>query len=106
MKIEKVALCLHRSAKFVASKLGLPSPSFHAVELLYTISIIHPCTLADIGNYQKQVIGSFSPNSIQKSLAYLVKARLIDRSEYTYTLSPLGREYLTRIRKYLLNVRL
>lgn len=106
MKIDKVALYLHQAARVAAKKLGILAPSYHAIQCLYIISNIQPCSGAQVARYQQKSIGTYSPHWVSRSLAYLLEAKLIDRSDYTYRLSPLGREYLTRIRKYLLNVRL
>jgi predicted transcriptional regulator len=37
---------------------------------------------------------------------YLLEQELIERNLKSYSLSPVGREYLSHIRRYLINVRL
>jgi DNA-binding PadR family transcriptional regulator len=105
MKIEKYLLMHSSAARVAAKKLGIEPPTHHALATLAAVSIVHPIHYSALYRYMDDRHYN-SHATLYRSLTYLLEAKLIDRSDYTYRLSPLGREYLTRIRKYLLNVRL
>lgn len=106
MKIEKVLLCLDEAITVSAKKVGVRPATRLQLSVLYAIVRLQPCRNISIYNYLSKHKPDISPVTVSTSLQYLEKQGLILRSLQSFSISPLGREYLSRIRKYLLNKRL
>lgn len=105
MKIEKVLFFLPPAMDYAATKLRVKPPALTDLVILYilrrssmTCFAIHKLTLS----YGRNT----AYRTIHYSLQYLLSIQFIERTGKAYTIAPLGREYLSLIRRYLLNKRL
>jgi DNA-binding PadR family transcriptional regulator len=108
MKLDKVIFCMPKANKLAATRLSLIRPLIASeLFILYAIKRLpNPCTHMHIDRFAERVYNPMSFNTIAKALSYLTEQQLIERNLKSYSLSPLGREYLSYIRQYLINVRL
>lgn len=108
MKLEKYVFCLPKAIKMAALRTGTLR-SLYPTELflLYAIKRLPaPCTQVHIQRFGNSLQNPITLTTIRKGLDYLTEQGLIERNLKSYSLSPLGREYLSYIRQYLINVRL
>jgi hypothetical protein len=108
MKLEKYIFCLPKALRLASSRTGISRPLYPTeLFLLYAIKRLpDPCTQAHLHRFSEHVYNPLTLTTIKKGLTYLLEQELIDRKLKSYSLSPLGREYLSHIRQYLINVRL
>lgn len=108
MKLDKVIFCMPKAIRLASTRTGL-SRALYPTEIfiLYAIKRLpNPCTQTHLQRFSDSVHNPITLNTIHKALSYLTEQQLIERNLKTYSLSPLGREYLSYIRQYLINVRL
>lgn len=109
MKLEKYIFNLPKAVKLASTRTGTPRPLIPTeLFLLYAIKRLpNPCTQTHLQRFSAIVYNPLTLNTIHKGLCYLVEYGLIERDALkSYSLTPLGREYLSYIRRYLINVRL
>lgn len=107
MKIEKYVFCFPKALKFACKKLGISaiiSPT--NLQVLYAIRKLGLSTNATIIYYLRKMQNVAPDNNISISLRDLTNLGLIERDDHGYSLSSSGREFLSLIRRYLVNVRL
>lgn len=107
MKIEKYIFCMPKAVKFASRKVGLVSIlSPTNLQVLYAVRRLSLSTNATIIHYLRKMQNTAPENNISASLRDLTAMDLIQRDTHGYSLSPTGREFLSLIRRYLVNVRL
>lgn len=108
MKLEKYIFNLPKAIRLASTRTGVSRPLIPSeLFLLYAIKRLpNPCTQTHLQRFSASVHNPITLNTIHKGLLYLVEQQLIERNQKSYSISPLGREYLSYIRQYLINVRL
>lgn len=108
MKIEKYIFCLPKAMRLASTRTGISRPLYPTeIFLLYALKRLpSPCTQSHLQRFCASVYNPLTLTTIHKGLMYLLEQELIERNLKSYSLSPVGREYLSHIRRYLINVRL
>jgi hypothetical protein len=108
MKLEKTIFYLPKAIRLASTRTRISRPLYPTeIFLLYAIKRLpNPCTQSHLQRFSESVHNPITLTTIHKGLTYLIEQRLIDRNIRSYSLSPLGREYLSYIRQYLINIRL
>lgn len=107
MKIEKYIFCFPKALRFASKKLGITkelSPT--NLQVLYAVRRLGLSTNATIIQYLRKLQNTAPDNNISASLRDLSAIGLLERDDMGYMLSPSGRELLSLIRRYLVNVRM
>lgn len=107
MKIEKYIFCFPKALRVACKKLGITkelSPT--NLQVLYAIRRLGLSTNATIIQYLRKLQNNAPDNNISLSLRDLSSLGLIERDDHGYSLSASGRELLSLIRRYLVNVRM
>lgn len=105
MKIEKVLIFLHPAIRHASSKLKVEPLSVIDLTILYILRR-SSLTVVAIHKLSTSYGRDTAIKTIHYSLQYLLSIQFIERTGKAYTIAPLGREYLSLIRRYLLNKRL
>lgn len=105
MKIDKYVLFMPAANVKACKRLNVRPLSAHNIALLYAIKQ-KPINYSAIMEYFISIAFDISDTTIHYSLQYLLSIQFIERTGKAYTIAPLGREYLSLIRRYLLNKRL
>jgi DNA-binding PadR family transcriptional regulator len=108
MKLEKYIFNLPKAVKLASTRTGVSRPLIPSeLFLLYAIKRLPPpCTQTHLQRFSDRVHNPVTLNTIHKGLNNLVEYGFIERDVRSYSISPLGREFLSYIRRYLINVRL
>ena len=107
MKVDKYILCMPKAIKWATTKLKLTaSPSMGQLQILYAIRRLGLSTNATIIQYLRKMQNIAPENIVSNNLKALRELELVEQGEAGYSLSPSGREFLSLIRRYLVNVRL
>lgn len=108
MKLEKYIFSLPKALRLASTRTGVSRPLYPTeLFLLYAIKRLpDPCTQTHLQRFSAHVHNPITLTTIHKGLMYLVEQELVERNLKSYSISPLGREYLSYIRQYLINVRL
>lgn len=107
MKIQKVLFLLPAAIEKVSRRFGIPTLTPHETFVIYAISYLPS------DSYQMALVRfadslgyPISEPTISRSVRYLADYGLVHITNYRFSLAPLGREYLSAVRRYLLNKRL
>lgn len=96
-----------KAIKFASRKMDLPStPSPTDLQVIYAVRRLGLSTNATIKQYLIKMQNTAPDNNISMSLKELRGWNLIEKDAHGYALTPTGREFLSLIRRYLVNVRL
>jgi DNA-binding HxlR family transcriptional regulator len=106
MTLDKFALVFDTGLRKISARLGCPILGHHELGLLVLLKRRTSLRFGQlqylIGKYGK----SNDPSYVANSLRSLVDSGLVLKESAQYTISPLGREYLSALRNYLRNYRL
>lgn len=105
MKIEKVILRMDKANEVVSKRFGFPPLRGNDLKVLYAVKL-QPSTLSTLVRYIRHHGSKLLHNNVNDYLARLISLGLIERNHFTYSLTPLGRQYLSGIRNYLFNIRM
>jgi hypothetical protein len=107
MKIQKVVFLLPSAVEVVSKRFDIPSLSHHEIFVIYSIQYLPMNSIqASILRHASRCGYVISNASVSRSVDALHSYGLISLDNGRFALSPLGREYLSAIRRYLLNKRL
>jgi hypothetical protein len=107
MKVQKYVFHFRGAVDKVAKRYGIRPPHDSEMFVLYAIQYIpFECSQQTILRHANSVGYPISHTSIFKAVNYLLSVGLITYQDSKLALAPLGREYLSAIRRYLLNKRL
>lgn len=106
MKIEKVIFHLPEAIRLASVRLGIRPLKQYEVLILYVIRCYHPIATNAIVRKIESFYHPIGNKSVVEGLAYLRTVELIFQSQRSYSISPLGREYLSLVRRYLLHKRI
>lgn len=105
MKLDKYILFLPAANDLAAKRTKVRPLSTHNLAVLYAIKQ-RPIGFKALLNYLHSCFYPIAETTMHYSLDYLLSIQFIERTGKAYTIAPLGREYLSLIRRYLLNKRL
>ena len=106
MKIQKVVFLLPSAVEVVSKRFNVPSLTHHEVFVIYAIQYLPPSNQASLLRHANKLGYSISDASVSRSVHALHTYGLISLQDGRFSISSLGREYLSAIRRYLLNKRL
>ena len=107
MKIQKYVFLLPSAIEVASKRFGIPTLSPHDTFILYSIQYLPMnSNQASIHRHAVKCNFSISEASMSRGVHALHSYGLISLDNGRFALSPLGREYLSAIRRYLLNKRL
>lgn len=106
MKLTKYVFLFDAAVEFVSSRYDLPKLTWSQLFVLYSVYYLPVSTHGKIVRHAKDMKHPISQPSVSVCLGQLVRLGLIESDVGRYSLSPLGRELLSGVRRYLLNRRL
>jgi len=106
MKIEKYVFHLPEALRLASVRLGIRPLTENELLILFVVRHFYPITFMAVLRKIESFYRPISYQSIHKGLAYLKSVELINLSQRSYSISPLGREYLSLVRRYLLHKRI
>lgn len=106
MKIEKIVFHLPEAIRLASVRLGIRPLKTYEVTILYVIRCYFPIQTVAIRRKIESFYYPIGHQSVIDGLAYLKSVELINLSQRSYSISPLGREYLSLVRRYLLHKRI
>jgi hypothetical protein len=107
MKLPKYVFLFPSAVEFVSKRFDLPVFSTGQLFVLYSLQYLpFNCSQKSIVRHAKRMNYAISPATISVSVNSFIDLGLVAVEDGKYSLSPLGREYLSGIRRYLLNKRL
>ena len=107
MKLLKYVFLMPQAVDFITRKYGIPylTPSYMFV--LYTIQYLpSDCSQQAIIRHAKRLSHTISPTTISLAVNLYIQHELVDLVDGRLSLAPRGREFLSAIRRYLINKRL
>lgn len=106
MTLDKFALIYDTALRKISARYDIRPPNHHELGILVLLkrrtSLRFGVIQSLVGRYGK----SADPSYVAQSLRYLCEFGLCTKEVSTYTISPLGREYVSSLRNYLRNYRL
>lgn len=107
MKLPKYVFHFRAAIDKVAARYGIRPPHDSEMFVLYSIQYIpHDCSQQAVIRHASNVRYPISHTAISTAVHYLSSVGLITYLDNKLSITPLGREYLSAIRRYLLNKRL
>lgn len=107
MKIEKVIFHLPFAIDKVSRRYGFDALTDNQLFILYTLNYLPMnTTQGGILRHAFKCNYPISNTSVSRGIGLLVELGLVTLSEGRYSLAPLGRDYLSSLRRFLLNRRL
>ena len=106
MKIDKYILCFDHANQLAAKRLQLHPATPVELQILITLKRLISASPASIRNYLRKHHNTGGEITVKRCLSRLLQDNLINKSSTSYSLSPIGREYLSHIRRNLLHKRL
>jgi len=106
MKIEKVIFHLPEAIRLASVRMDIRPLKTFEVLTLYVIRHYYPITASGILSKIRSFYHPIGNQSAHDALFYLKSVDLIEKSQMSYSISPLGREYLSLVRRYLLHKRI
>lgn len=107
MKLTKYVFLFPSAVEKVSNRFNVPYFSASYMFVLYTIQYLpNDCTQKGILRHAKRMNYTISPTSVSLAVSQFLSVGFIDIVDARLSLAPLGREYLSAIRRYLLNQRL
>jgi hypothetical protein len=107
MKIEKVLFHLPSANEKVSRKFGIEPLTHHELFVLYAVNYL-PMDSSQMAilRHASNCHYIISPASVSRYIHSLHSKGLIALNQERFTISSLGREFLSAVRRYLLNKRL
>jgi DNA-binding PadR family transcriptional regulator len=107
MKIQKVIFLLPSAVIKVSKRHGIPPLTNHEVFIIYAVSYLPMASYQmAIYRFAERLGYPISEPTISRSIHTLADYGLVTIDNYKFSITPLGREYLSGVRRYLLNKRL
>lgn len=106
MLIDKYIICLPKAVKHVCRSQGIAVLRDTDLSVLYAVKRLEVGNISGILSYLRSYGSPIVYSSLCRSLPRLIDAGLIVKDGYRYSLSASGRFFLSRIRNYLLRIRL
>ena len=107
MKIQKIVFLLPAAVEVASKRFGVPPLTPNEVFTIYSIQYLPMNTSqASILRHASKLGYPITNATISRSVHTLHSSGLIQLEEGRYSISPLGREYLSSIRRFLINKRL
>ena len=106
MKIEKYIFNFPKANRWAAAKYKLPALSPTQLQVIYSVKRLGTATNASIIQYLRKQQNTANDNAVSYALRDLTLAGMLLKTNRVYNLSPTGREYISLVRSYLLNIRL
>lgn len=106
MKLQKYVFLMPRAIEWSSDKIGIRSLRMSEVFILYSCDYLPHTSYSSLVRHGKNFGYPISLPTISESLRSLVSMELLENVGKSYVLTWKGREFLSRVRRYLLNVRL
>lgn len=106
MKIEKYVFCLPHATKYASKKIGVRPLRPTEIQTLYCIRRLGTATNATIIQYLRKYQNNGNDNAVSFALRDLTALGLIIKDDRKYTLNFSGREWMSLVRRYMVNIRL
>lgn len=107
MKIQKYIFLLPNAVDRVSNRFDVPVFSLTYLFILYSVQYMpFDCTQQGIIRHAKRMKYPIAASTISEALTLYKQIGFVDHVEGRYSLAPRGREYLSAIRRFLLNQRL
>jgi DNA-binding PadR family transcriptional regulator len=106
MKIEKYIFSFPKANKLAAGKVGAQALSPTQLQVIYCIRRIGTATNSTIIQYLRRMQNTANENAVSYALRDLTANGMLEKTGRMYVISPSGREYMARVRQYLVNVRM
>lgn len=106
MIVEKYVLCLQTACDKVGKRMGISKPAnLSDLAVMFAMKRSPANNYAGIYRYIS-ARKAFTETTMKNSMTYLLDNDLARKDDRQYFLTPKGMEYLSAIRRYLLNIRL
>lgn len=106
MKVDKYIFSFPKANRWAAAKIGVEPLSPTELQVLYAVRRLGTATNSTIIAYLRKMQNKANENAVSYSLRDLSNMGLLVKDNRVYNVSPTGREYMSLIRRYLVNVRL
>lgn len=107
MKIEKYVFHYGKANDLYSRKHGSPRPLNHCETfVLHAIRYLNTARIATILDHASRCHYQVSYVYVKRSVDFLISIQFVQRNDLVYFLTYKAREYLSGIRRYLLNKRL
>lgn len=106
MKLQKYMFMMPRAVEWSSDKLGIRTLRTSEVFILYSIDYLPRSTYSSLIRHGESCSYPISLPTISSGLRSLVSMELIQNDGGVYVLTWKGRDFLSRVRRYLINVRL
>lgn len=109
MKLEKYIFCFTSANYRASQRTGVPLLHMTQLRYLYglrRLGVVSQASLSDFIYHHRVDTNRRDNRATWNDLDVLVTRGLASRENRRYSITPLGREYLSHIRQYLLNKRL
>ena len=106
MKLQKYMFLLPRAIELASSRLGVRTIRMSEAFILYSSDYLPQATYSSLVRHGKNFGYPISLPTIAQGLRFLVASELLSNDNGVYSLTWKGREFLSRIRRYMLNARL
>lgn len=106
MKLDKYVLLWEQAQRKVCKRLEIPVPNHHQQAVLMLLRRGGQMRFSMLKQSLNRIGKNADPSYVAQSLSALLKSGLIAKDGIYYSLSSLGREYLSYLRNYLINYRL
>lgn len=107
MKVEKYIFMFPAAIEKMSVRFGVKILGGNELFVLYSLSYLPAnCSQQAILRHAKRMKRSLANSSLSESLSYLSSVGFIESVSLRYTITSLGRSYLSGIRRYLVNKRL
>lgn len=105
MKLDKVYVYGEKAQRVVSKRLGFSPPPLMNLRILYLLKR-QPMNLTQTTKALRHSGYGGDVTNVFPLIKLLVTEGLVDKDGTLYSLSPLGRQYLSGIRNYLFNIRM
>ena len=107
MHPDKYFLFIEKAVAHSAVRCRLPfTPTDRHITILTAVRRLHSSTAIQIERYLQSCGNNITEATVLNGLKHLTKHDLLIKTGYSYCLSPLGYDYLYRVKQYLLHKRL
>jgi DNA-binding HxlR family transcriptional regulator len=106
MILDKYLLIWEQCLRKMSARLDIPVPNHHQLALLMMLKRRGSMRFAMLKSLCKKYGKQDDPSYLAQSLHKLIRSGLIEKTDFQYTLSAKGREYLFYVINYLRNYRL
>ena len=106
MLIDKFYICGPRAVRWVCDRFQIPLLSPTDMAVLYALKRMERASIPAMLSYMNSYGSTVGRSSLAQALPRLIGCGLVSKDRFVYSLSPEGRFFLSRIRNYLLRIRL